>query len=935
VWFGLLGPLVVGDDNGDERILAAVRLRVLLAALLLGANHPVPSGELADAVWDGRPPPGHLATLRSYVMRLRQALGSEFAPRLVTRQPGYLIRLDGSELDVLAFEALHHRSAAALRVGSWAEASDAASRALTLWRATPLLDVPSQVLHAGWLPRLEQLRAQLDEWHIEAELQLGHHQQLVPELRDLTERYPLRENMHLALMRALARSGQRAQALQAYQQARRILVDELGIEPGAELRALQQRILDGDSDSANDGVPAVSVAPPSLATTAVHQLPAAVRHFAGRRNELDILSALLDEPRPIPGAVVIAAISGTAGIGKTTLAVYWAHQIAARFPDGQLYVNLRGFARSGMAVSPAEAVRGFLDALGVSAQRIPTDLRAQIALYRSRLAGRHVLLLLDNARDAQQVRPLLPGSRECLVIVTSRSNLASLVVAEAAHPLELDLPPLAEARELLARRLGSGRVAQEPQAVDRIVDRCGRLPLALAIAAARAAARPAFPLASLAAELDLADGLDEWDTDDPASDLRSVFSWSYRMLLPDAARLFRALALHPGPDISVPACSSLLGESPRATRALLTQLARAHLVNEYLPGRYSLHDLLRAYATELASTMDTEDDRQATRTRMFDHYLHTANQAALLLEPKRDRIELLPAHPQTTPERIADVASAQAWLTSEHRVLVALITHAAKIGFDAYVWRLAWSTARFLHWQGHWQDWIDTQTMAVEAAQRLADPQAEATARRGLGHVYTRLNHDDQALEQIHAAVHLFEQLNDRPNQAQTHLNAVHVLDRLDRYPEALEHARLAMHLHRAIGNTVGEINCLNAFSWLQAKTGHYHEALATCEEALTRVGQVDDPRLEAAILDSLGHIHQCLGRYEQTVGCYKRAVGLRRQIGDRGAEAATLVRLGDSYHAAGDAEATRQAWQEALQILAAIEHPDADAVRAKLDELD
>jgi DNA-binding SARP family transcriptional activator/Tfp pilus assembly protein PilF len=932
VWFGLLGPLVVNDDNGDERVLAAVRLRVLLAALLLGANQPVPAGELAEAVWNGRPPRGHVATLRSYVMRLRQTLGGEFAPRLVTRQPGYLIRLDESELDVLAFEALHHRSAAALRVGRWAEASDAAARALALWRATPLLDVPSQVLHAGWLPRLEQLRAQVDEWRIEAELQLGHHQQIIPELRDLTERYPLRENVHLALMRALARSGQRAQALEAYQQARRILVDELGIEPGAELRALQQRILDGDSDGAS--VPAASDAPPSLATTAVHQLPTAIRHFAGRRNELNILSALLDEPPPAPGAVVIVVISGTAGIGKTTLGVYWAHLIAARFPDGQLHANLRGFAPSGTAVSPAEAVRGFLDALGVSPQRIPTDLGGQIALYRSLLADRRMLLLLDNAQDAQQVRPLLPGSPGCLVIVTSRSNLASLVAVEAAHPLELDLPPLAEARELLARRLGSGRVAREPQAIDRIVDRCGRLPLALAIAAARAAARPAFPLASLAAELDQADGLDEWDTDDPASDLRSVFSWSYRMLPPDAARLFRALALHPGPDISVPACSSLLGESPRSTRALLTHLARAHLVNEYLPGRYSLHDLLRAYATELASAIDTEDDRRATRTRMFDHYLHTANRAALLLEPKRDRIQLLPAHPQTIPERLADVASARAWLTSENRVLVALITYAAKVGFDAYVWRLAWSTARFLHWQGHWQDWIETQTMAVEAAQRLADPQAEATARRGLSHVHMRLHHDDQALEQVHAALRLFEQLNDQANQGQTHLNAAHLLDRLGRYPEALEHVRRAMHLLRASGNTVGEINCLNAFGWLQAKTGHYHEALATCEEALTLVGHADDPRLEAAILDSLGHIHQCLGRYQQTVGCYERAVGLRRQIGDRAAEAATLVRLGDSHQAAGDAEATRNAWQEALQILTAIEHPDADAVRAKLDEL-
>ncbi|OLB78390.1 MAG: hypothetical protein AUI14_13285 [Actinobacteria bacterium 13_2_20CM_2_71_6] len=342
------------------------------------------------------------------------------------------------------------------------------------------------------------------------------------------------------------------------------------------------------------------------------QLPAAVRHFAGRSAELDALTRGLDQQ-----AVVVATIDGTAGIGKTALAVYWARQVADRFPDGQLYANMRGFDATGSPLTPSEAVRGFLDALDVAPGRIPDSIDAQVGMYRSLLAGLRMLLVFDNARDAEQVRPLLPGSPGCLVVVTSRTRLTSLVTAAGAQPLTLDLLSTADARELLVRRLGPARVAAEPHAVTEIITWCARLPLALSVVASRAATHPGFPLAALAFELrNPRGGLDALAGGDPATDVRAAFSWSYRQLPADAARLFRLLGLHPGPDIGTAAAASLAGIPASQVRELLTELARAHLVTEHAPGRFSFHALLRAYATELVYGADSADERRSAVRRL-------------------------------------------------------------------------------------------------------------------------------------------------------------------------------------------------------------------------------------------------------------------------------------------------------------------------------
>jgi NB-ARC domain len=426
---------------------------------------------------------------------------------------------------------------------------------------------------------------------------------------------------------------------------------------------------------------------------APRQLPPAVRHFAGRKAELAALAGQLLEAAD---TVVISAVGGTAGVGKTALAVYFAHQVADHFPDGQLYVNLRGFDPTGLPVAPAEAIRGFLDAFGVPAERLPVAVEAQAALYRSVLAGRRVLVVLDNARDAEHVRPLLPGSPGCMVLVTSRNQLTSLIAADGARPVDLDLLTIAEARQLLACRLGADRVAAEAPAVEEIITCCARLPLVLSIVAARAATHPQFPLASLADELRGARGsLHAFPAGDAAADPRAVFSWSYQQLSPQAARLFRLLGLHPGPDISTHAAASLAASPTGQARAWLCELTRAHLVTERSPGRFAFHDLLRAYAVEQACAHDTEDEQKAAISRVLDHYLYTAGTASFLLHRRTRALTLPPPPPEVLPEEPPDFAAGWAWLDTEYPVLLAAIEQAAAIGRDARVWQLAWTLMDF------------------------------------------------------------------------------------------------------------------------------------------------------------------------------------------------------------------------------------------------
>jgi DNA-binding SARP family transcriptional activator len=620
--------------------------RTLLAALLLEANRPVTTDKLAEVLWGPAPPPSALVTIRNYIKRLRQALGGDGHGRIRAEPRGYLMRVGADELDVARLKTLLTSARSAARSAAWEKTAAQARAALALWRGQPLADVESDMLAQQYVPPLDEMRLQALEMRIDAQLHLGGHAEAVAELQQMAAAHPLHEQAHALLMLALYRCGRAGEALAAYQRARTILRDELGIEPHADLQHLHQQILSADPGlaaplpggpvptatappaatsparapigaafSADLAPPAANEAGPVAADAVVadaramiatnrhptavpRQLPGTAPHFTGRTAELAALTQVLDQAGAHPpGTAMISAIGGTAGVGKTALAMHWAHQVASRFPGGQLYVNLRGFGPSGTPVPPGKAIRGFLDALGVPASRVPRDLSARAGLYRSLLAGRQMLIVLDNARDERQVRPLLPAGPGCMVLVTSRSQMAGLAAADGARLVSLDVLSHAEAREMFTARLGTGGAVADPDAVTEIAELCARLPLALAVAAARINARPGLALSGLAAELRNAPKrLDVLDTGDPAASVRGVFSWSTERLSTAAARMFRLLGLHPG--ISAPAAAILADVPPHEARQALSELARAHLLTEQTSDRYMLHDLLRAYATE-------------------------------------------------------------------------------------------------------------------------------------------------------------------------------------------------------------------------------------------------------------------------------------------------------------------------------------------------
>ncbi|MEQ4303434.1 BTAD domain-containing putative transcriptional regulator [Plantactinospora sp. B6F1] len=901
----------------------------VLAALAIDAGRPVSVDVLVDRVWGPAAPPRARRTLHTYVTRIRRLLEhsdtTDNRPVRPVRRTaaGYVLDIDRLRVDLHRFRDLVRRAGESHCSGDRRAAM--LREALDLWHGEPLTG-----LSGRWVERTrERCRQQhLDAvlaW-AQAELQIGNPIVVVGPLTDLLDEYPLVEPLAGALMRALHATGRDAEAVDRYATTRQRLADELGVEPGATLRALHVAILRGELDRA-------APAPPTAPTRHVPaQLPPDVYGFAGRGGELDQLDTILDRAAEQPTAVVISALSGTAGVGKTALAVHWAHRVADRFGDGQLYVNLRGFGPGGSVMNPAEAVRGFLDAFAVPPQQVPAGVDAQIGLYRSLLAGRRVLVVLDNARDADQVRPLLPGAPGCLVVVTSRNQLPGLVATEGARPIALDLLPVDEARQLLSRRLGPARVAGELPAVDEIITRCARLPLALAIVAARAAIDPSLPLATLAGELrDTRGSLDAFAGADAAIDARSVFSSSYRALSPGASRLFRLLGVHPGPDIGLPAAASLDGTPPAQVGPLLAELTRAHLVAKQAQGRYVLHDLLRAYAAELAHALDDEDDRNAAVRRVLDHYLQTAHRAARLLDPHRDLITLADVHPGTTPEELGDEARATEWFTVEHAVLLEVVRLAVRVGFGTHTWQLTWTLTDFFDRGGHWQDQITAHTAALAAARRLADRTGQAYAHRGLARAYARQGREDDAYTHYREALALFCELGDHTGQAYTHRGLAWVCEQKGRCGEALRHAQQALELYRIAGHRGGQARALNSVGWFHTLLGDHRQALTHCQQAIVLHREIGDRPGEADTWDSLGYAHHQLGDHHQAAVCYEHALELIRGFGDRYSEAAVLNHLGDTRRAAGDIGESQRIWQRTLEILDQLGHPEAEQVRAKL----
>ena len=902
--------------------------RHVLAALAVDVGRPVTSETLIDRVWDEAPPGArralqvHLTHLRRLLERVSESTGSPAA--LQRRSGGYVLDLEPAQVDLHHFRQLVDRA----RSEPAPAASLRAARAL--WRGEPLAGLAGE-----WAALSRQTWRR---WYVDAtvawaqaELAAANPEETIGPLLELAGEYPLAESVAVAVMRALHAAGRSAEALHHYATLREYLVAELGADPGTELQAVHQAILRGEPGPAPVAARPAAVAVPTL-------LPADVAGFTGRDEQLSRLDKLLARPAAGPStAVVISAMSGTAGVGKTALAVHWAHTVADQFPDGQLYVNLRGFDPSGRVMEPGEAVRGFLDALGVAPSRLPPGADAQVARYRGLLAGRRVLIVLDNARDAEQVRPLLPGTPTALVLVTSRNQLTGLVATDGAHPLALDVLSPTESRDLLVQRLGYDRVADEPGAVQEIIAACAGLPLALSIVAARAQ-QSGFPLAALAAELGEAGRrLSALDAGDPVSDVRAVFSWSYATLSPGAARLFRLLGLRPGPDLATGAAAALAGAVVPEVRGLLTELVRANMLVEHVPGRYAQHDLLRAYAMELTQNHDTDSARHDALTRLVAYYTHTACGANRLLYPALEPIAvpLDPLPPAVAPHRPADHQSAMAWFGAEHANLLAAIGAAARAGLDACTWQLAWGLDTFQYRQWHRHDQAVAWQAAVAAAQRLGDHIAQGYAHRRLSEAHRKLGRPADARTHAEEALRLFAGVGDEFGQGCAHLDLSMLAEQQDDLALALDHAQRALVLARSCRRERQIAHALNTVGWFHTLLGDHTPALAYCEEALALNLRLGDTESTAMTLDSLGHAHRHLGNFAEAVVSYERAIAIHDDLGYALPAADALVELGDTHQAAGQSEAARAAWDRALRIFLERGHPSAETTRDRLRRQD
>jgi DNA-binding SARP family transcriptional activator len=923
----ILGPVEIRGRDTSPR-LPGPQLRLLLGVFALSAGQVVPAGDLVDALWEDRPPQSARASLQILTTRLRKALADIADCAIERHGDGYRLRVDRDLVDVHRFRSLVQSAHSAT---DHEDAAALLGQALVLWRGPALADVPAttvvETIRAGLAE--EQLSAVQDRFqHL---LAAGHDAEAAAEIPLLLGRYPLAERLAGMLMLAWYRRGRQADALQVFRDLRARLAGELGIEPGAELQRLHQQILTGDPalGAAQNPyqwaeVPAITNLEPA------RQLPAPPALFTGRDAELRSLTRWLDEGTAAEEPITLA-ISGAPGIGKTALALRWAHQVQQRFPDGQVYLNLRGFDASPSPVTPAEAISSVLESLGLNGREIPPKLDARASLYRSLLAGRRMLIVLDNARDEAQVRPLLPGSHTCTVLITGRNELTGLIAAQGARPLVLDNLTPDESRQFLVRRLGADRAAAEPEAITEFTSLCCHLPLALAIAAARAATRPAFPLASIAATLRSShDRLDALDTGDQATNVKAVFSWSFRLLSDEAAQMFRLLGAFPVPDTTAAAAANLAAVPMPSAQTALSELVRANLVQEMIPGRYTMHDLLRVYATGLG---DAERVRAALQ-RALDYYLHTAQAAVSLTYPAAHPAASKPADPDSTADRLASAGQASAWLQSEHRNLLAAAGIAADNGLDAYACQLPAVLGDYLTRLGHYLDLAQSQQIALTAATRAGDDTALSSAHRRLGEALMQLGSPDEADYHLQRALKLCQGRRDNAGQGRCHCGLARLAGTKDDHSLALRHAQQALRLYRAAGDQAGQATALNGIGWDYALLGDIQQAQRYCTEALELHRQTGDHLGEASTLDSLGYCSFQLGRHREAIALYRQALAAYVKAGDHYYRAQTLVRLGETHLAAGEPRAARAAWERALKVLDSLHHHDAGPVQAKLHDL-
>ncbi|TWP53828.1 tetratricopeptide repeat protein [Lentzea tibetensis] len=890
----VLGPFEVMVGARAVR-LGGPRQRSVLALLLLNAGQVVPVDRLVDALWAGDPPRAAESTLRGYVSHLRKSLtdcGVATPGPLITRPSGYQLEVEPDQVDADRFERALADGRRSLQGGDPGEAASVLRAALGLWRGPALADLAGESWARAHCARLEQLRQAAIEARVEADLGLGRHGELLSELEVLVAEHPLRERLSAHRMLALYRSGRQAEALEVYRTTYALLAGDRGIEPDGALRELESAILRQD--------PALDwVAPPRPSSPA--ELPADVATFTGRAASLAALDDLLPGGARSARAVVISAIAGAAGIGKTALAVHWGHRVRDRFPDGQLHINLRGYD-TGPPVPPVEALARFLRSLGVPADQVPIEVEEAAGRFRSLLADQRVLVLLDNAASADQVRPLLPASPGCLVLVTSRHRLTGLTAREGAVSLDLDVLSASEARELLASIIGHDRVEAEPQAAAELARLCAFLPLALRIAAANLVHGTRPRIADYVTELREGDRLTSLAVDgDEQSAVRGAFDLSRARLPPELQRLFRLLGAAPVVDFTPASAATLTDIVAERATSLLNGLAAAHLVDHHSPGRYGLHDLLRLYAAEHALHEETETEREAAIERFYDWYVQTGAAAARLLYPEMLRLPLPAAASTTRPLGFESHHEALAWLDAERVNVLAIVKHTALHGPKRVAWLLADILRGYL-WTGmHTVDWLTIAQAGLAAATAEGDLHAQAASRLSLGNFHSGLSRYGQASEQYGVVLALTRRIGWLEGQATVLSQLGNVGWWSGRLTDAAENFAEALALDQRTGRRANQAANLDSLGIVYRQLGRLAEAadhsrrgLALFRECGTRMG-------EAVNLCNLSKICHDLGRFDDALDHLSRALALHREVGDRSNEAGTLDVLAAVHRDRGD----------------------------------
>ncbi|MFF3007801.1 BTAD domain-containing putative transcriptional regulator [Kitasatospora sp. NPDC057940] len=927
--FRILGSLEVRAGTAPVR-LGGRRQRSLLAMLVAHSNRTVPVPRLVDAVWDQDPPATADRQIRNMVGLLRRALGTEPASPIVTDGAGYRLVADDARVDHRLFAS---RVAAAEELDA-AQAVPRLREALELWRG-PALDGLPGLAFAALAAGLEEQRMATLERLYELELEAGRHREVAAELTGLVADFPLRDRLVRQLLTALHRSGRHSDGLEAYRRHASRLSEDLGLDPTPEAQALQRALLlpcptptarpetaaRPDRTASTAGV--APAAPP--ADPRPEQLPSGLSAFVGRAPELLVLDRVLTtgEPGARPTAAPCAVITGAAGVGKSVLALHWAHLTRERFPDGRLFADLRGWSAAGPR-SPHGVLAAFLRALGVPTESIPTQLDEASALYRSLLAERRMLVVLDDAADPEHVRPLLPGGSGCAAVITSRDRLTGLVAREGAHRIGIDTFTPTEGQALLARVLGADTAqAQLQQAGARLLDACGHLPLALGIAAAQLRDRPQRDLVAFADELaSSTDRLGALEADgDDRSSLRSAFGLSYRALDPAARRLFRRLGLFPGVDISAPVAATLSAAAVDECERLLGRLTTAHLLTEPSRGRYRFHDLLKLFAAEQGTREESPEERRELYERWYAWCLHHAHAAGRVLTPGRRQVPLGPP-----PEglRVADFTGpeqATRWCDDQRANLLATVHHAYERGDDETAWKLPALLWSYLHRTSPQTEGVALGRTAVAAARRLGDPSAQAHGLNDLGHVWGNLGELTLSRRTFQRARVLAHDAGDRctEGRALAYLGAYHYFT--GRYADAGEYYERALDLLTADGPETDDWTadlCRTSLAPTYLLLGRYQEASDHASRVLARPRAQRNGPMDCSLLNTLAAAQHALGRPEEAVGHYERSLAVSSRLTGYPAQRAhAFAGLAAAHQALGCEQRSRQASDAAHEIYA------------------